>query len=188
MIARAAATRSRGLRALGDILRISLLILAAAIVQVSIFAPVTILGGTPDILLVTLVCLALLRGSIVGAIAGFAGGLIVDVATLGTLGVTALLLTVAGYWAGRYGETTGRDRARAVPLAVAVITILVAVGGLALHAMLGDPVSAHRALITTLLPTIPLNLLLAWPVNRLCGIVARPPAATGRASEVQVLV
>jgi rod shape-determining protein MreD len=169
-------------------LRISALILVAAIVQVSIFAPVAILGGTPDVLLVTLVCVALLRGSIVGAVAGFAGGLIVDVATLGTLGVTALLLTVAGYWAGRYGETTGRDRVRAVPLAVAVITILVTIGGLGLHYMLGDSVSAHRALVTTLLPTVALNLLLAWPVNRLCGAVAPPPTTIDRASEVQLLV
>jgi len=188
VIPRTGVTRARGFRTLGDLLRISALILVAAIVQVSIFAPVTILGGTPDILLVTLVCLALLRGSIVGAIAGFAGGLIVDVATLGTLGVTALLLTVAGYWAGRYGETTGRGRMRAVPLAVAVITILVAFGGLGLHYMLGDLVSAHRALVTTLLPAIPLNLLLAWPVNRLCAAVARRQASSDRASEVQVLV
>ena len=33
--------------------------------------------------------------------------------TLDTLGVTALLYAVAGYWVGRYGETTGRDRAHA---------------------------------------------------------------------------
>ena len=57
-----------------------------------------------NVLLVTIVCVALLRGSIPGAMAGFAGGLLVDIGTLGTLGVTALLLTVAGYWAGRYGE------------------------------------------------------------------------------------
>ena len=109
-------------------LRPAALVFIAAIVQVSMLGPhASIFGGTPDVLLVTLVCVALLRGSITGAVAGFAGGLIVDISTMGTLGVTALLLTVAGYWAGRYGETTGRNRAHAVPLAVAVITILVAV-------------------------------------------------------------
>lgn len=183
-----AVSRTRGARSLGVALRLGAVVLVAAIAQVSIFATVSVLGGTPDILLVTLVCLALLRGSIVGAVAGFVGGLLVDVATLGTLGVTALLLTVAGYWAGRYGETTGRDRARAVPLAVVVITILVAAGGLGLHYMLGDSVSAHRALVTTLLPAIPMNLLLAWPVSRICRAVLRPPASTERAGEVQVLV
>ncbi len=168
--------------------RVAALVVVAAIVQASILAPVSIVGGTPDVLLVVLVCIALLRSSVAGAVAGFAGGLLIDVATLGTLGVTALLLTVAGYWAGRYGETTGRDRAYAVPLTVAVITILVAVGGLGLHFMLGEAVSAHRVLATTLLPAIPLNLLLAWPVNRLCHALLGPPAAATRSAEVQLLV
>ena len=173
---------------MSDLARAAALVFLVAIVQVSILAPVSILGGTPDALLVTLVCLALLRGSVAGATAGFAAGLIVDVATLGTLGITALLLTVAGYWAGRYGETTGRGRVHAAPLTVAVITILVAVGGLGLHYMLGDAVSAQRALVTTLLPAIPLNLLLAWPLNRLCRALLRPPAPAQRSTEVQLLV
>ena len=45
-----------------------------------------------------------------GAVAGFMTGLLLDTATLGTLGVTSLLLTVGGFWIGRYGETTARDR------------------------------------------------------------------------------
>jgi rod shape-determining protein MreD len=169
-------------------IRASLLVFLAAIVQVSILAPVSILGGTPDALLVVIICLALLRGSVAGAVAGFAGGLLVDVATLGTLGVTALLLTVVGYWAGRYGETTGRGRTHAVPLTVAVMTILAALGGLGLHYMLGETVSAHRALVTTLLPAIPLNLLVAWPLNRLCRALVPSPDATPRSAEVQLLV
>ena len=32
-----------------------------------------------------------------------------------------LLLTLAGYWIGRYGETTGRDRGHAPFLAVAIL-------------------------------------------------------------------
>jgi len=171
-------------------LRIGVLVVVTSIVQVSILAPISILGGTPDALLVVITCLALLRGSVVGACAGFAGGLLIDVATLGTLGVNALLLTVAGYWAGRYGETTGRDRAHAVPLTVAVMTVLVvALGGLGLHYMLGETVSAHRALLTTLLPAIPLNLLIAWPLNRLCrAFVGVPPTTAQRSTEVQLLV
>jgi len=169
-------------------IRASLLVFLAAIVQVSILAPISILGGAPDALLVVIICLALLRGSVAGAVAGFAGGLLVDVATLGTLGVTALLLTVVGYWAGRYGETTGRGRAYAGPLTIAVMTVLAALGGLGLHYMLGETVSAHRALVTTLLPAIPLNLFVAWPLNRLCRALVRPPDANPRSAEVQLLV
>jgi rod shape-determining protein MreD len=167
-------------------LRVAALVFVATIVQVSMLEPYTsVFGGRPDVLLVTLVCVALLRGSITGAIAGFAGGLTVDIATMGTLGVTALLLTVAGYWAGRYGETTGRERAHAVPLATAVITVLVAVGGLGVYYMLGNEVSAHQALVTTLLPTVPLNLLVAWPISRLCRWLLRR-APVERAREVEL--
>jgi rod shape-determining protein MreD len=168
-------------------IKVAVLVFLASIVQVSMLGPhAAIFGGTPDVLLVTLVCVALLRGSITGAVAGFAGGLIVDIATLGTLGVTALLLTVAGYWAGRYGETTGRDRAHAVPLAVAVITILLAFGGLGVYYMLGNDVSAHQALLTTLLPAILLNMIVAWPVSRLCRSLLRASVNVDRPREVEL--
>ena len=94
--------------------KVAVLMFVAAILQVTIFSQIDILGGYPDVVLLTLVAVALLRGSIYGAAAGFFAGLIVDTANLGTLGVTSLLLTIAGYWIGRYGETTGRgavDRA-----------------------------------------------------------------------------
>jgi rod shape-determining protein MreD len=170
-----------------DAFKIGSLVFVGTIVQVSVLSPhATIFGGTVDLLLVTLVCVGLLRGSITGAVAGFTGGLIIDVATLGTLGVTALLLTVAGFWAGRYGETTGRGRLHAVPLAVAVITVLTAFAGLGLHYMLGDEVSAHRALVTTLLPAVPLNLLIAWPVSRLCRRLLRSVPAIERVREVEL--
>ena len=172
---------------MSDGVKIGLLVFFGAIVQVSVLAPnAVVLGGVADVLLVVLVCVALLRGSITGAVAGFCAGLIVDVATLDTLGVTALLLTVAGYWAGRYGETTGRGRLHAMPLAVAVITVLTAFAGLGLHYMLGDQVSAHRALVTTLLPSVPLNLVIAWPVNRLCRRLLAVRPVVERVREVEL--
>jgi rod shape-determining protein MreD len=171
-----------------DAVRIAPFVFVAAILQVSVFADVAIAGGTADVLLVSMICIALRRGSIVGAVVGFVGGLLVDIATLGTLGVTSLLLTVAGYWAGRYGETTGRDRRHAVPLSVLTITVAVAVGGVGLHYMLGDDISAHRALITTLLPAIPLNLLVAWPTARLSRALLPAGTTTERAREVELVV
>jgi rod shape-determining protein MreD len=166
--------------------RIAFLVGVTAIVQVSIFAPVAVAGGAVDVLLVTVVCVALARRAVAGAVAGFFGGLLVDTATLGTLGFTALLLTVAGYWAGRYVETTGQGRPYATPLTVGVMTVLVALGGLGLHYMLGDAVTAHRT-FATLLPTIALNLVAAWPLARLCRVLLRPTTAATRAPEAQPL-
>ena len=68
--------------------------------------------------------------------------------TLDTLGTTSIVLTVAGYWAGRYGETTGRGRPHAAPLSAFAITILVASAIVALHFILGQPVSAQAAFAT----------------------------------------
>ena len=162
------------------------LLFVAAIMQVSIFAQVHVLGGVPDILLVTLVAVALLRGAIVGAAGGFFAGLLVDTATLGKLGLTSLVLTVAGYWIGRYGETTGRDRAHAPFLSVAVVTILYSFGLLFVHFVLGERAPAG-AMLRGLLPAIVLNLLLTAPVYALVRRVLRPLDRSDLATEVQLL-
>jgi len=154
------------------------IVFVAAILQVSVFSDVSILHGRPDLLLVTIICVALLRGPIVGATIGFWGGLLIDTATLGTLGVTSLLLTVAGYWIGRYGETTGRDRTHAPFLSTAVVTFLYALGSLAFHYVLGDHAPAREVLFSTLFQSIALNLLLTWPVYALAKLVL--PALTKR--------
>ena len=154
----------------------AVLLFVAAILQVAILDRIRILHATPDLLLVTLVGASLLRGSLFGATGGFFAGLVVDTADLGTLGLTSLLLTIAGYWIGRYGETTGRDRAHAPFLSVAVVTVLVALGQLVLHFMIGDHVSARLVLLDALAPGILLNLLLTPPVYGLCRRLFRPPA------------
>ena len=131
-------------------LRIAPLVFVAAILQVSAIAGARILGAEPDLLLVTVVAVGLVAGSIAGAGAGFAAGLLVDVMTLGVLGTTAIILTPAGYWAGRYGETTGRGRRYAAPVAAFAISIAAGLGGVAIHFLLGQPVSAREALVTLL--------------------------------------
>jgi rod shape-determining protein MreD len=168
-----------------DALKVSAIVFVAVVLQSSIVSTIEVRGGTPDLVLVTLVAIALLRGAIWGAAAGFAAGLLLDTASLARLGETSLLLTVAGYWIGRYGETTGRDRTHAPVLSVAVVTVLYAAGALALHVMLGDPVDAGTVLVGALIPGIVLNLLLTFPVYALVRrIVGRPEWS---AQEVRLL-
>jgi rod shape-determining protein MreD len=159
---------------LADAAKVGALLFVAVIVQVSVLSSVELLGGLPDLVLVTLTCVALLRGSMFGAVAGFGAGVLLDTATLGTLGVSSLLLTLAGYWTGRYGETTGRDRGHAPFLSVAAITVLFATASLVLHFMLGARPPARLVLVDTLPPTIVLNLLLTAPVYALCRRLLRP--------------
>ncbi len=169
-----------------DAVKAAVLLFVAAIMQVSIFAQVHVLGGVPDVLLVMLVAVALLRGAIAGAVGGFFAGLLVDTASLGQLGLTSLVLTVAGYWIGRYGETTGRDRFHAPFLSVAVVTILYSFGLLLVHFVLGEPAPAG-ALLRGLLPAIALNLILTAPVYALVRRLLRPLDHGDLATEVQLL-
>jgi rod shape-determining protein MreD len=170
-----------------DIAKVGALLFVAALLQVTLVAAMDPLGGTPDLLLVVLVGLALLRGPIVGAIGGFFAGLIVDTATLATLGLTSLLLSLAGYWIGRYGETTGRDRVHAPLLSVFVATILYSIGAYLLHFVLGDAVSARMVLVDSMPPIVLWNLLLALPVLALCRRLLKPIELAGRARDVRLL-
>jgi len=169
-----------------DAVKAAVLLFVAAIAQVSIFAQVHVLGGVPDLLLVTLVAVALLRGSVAGAIGGFYAGLLVDSASLGELGLTSLVLTIAGYWIGRYGETTGRDRAHAPILSVAVVTVLYLFGLVVVHFVLGETAPAGTVL-RGLVPAIVMNLVLAAFVYAPVRFLLRPPDRGELATEVQLL-
>jgi rod shape-determining protein MreD len=162
----------------------AVLLFFAVVVQVTIVGSIGIFGGAPDLMLVTLVAVALLNGAVFGAVAGFWAGFLLDVAMIQTLGFSSLLLTLAGFWTGRYGETTGRGRAHAPHLAVAAVTVLYAVAALILRFMLGEPASARVALVDALPSEIVLNLLLAVPVFALCRRLFAPPKPR-RAQEVE---
>lgn len=171
---------------IADGLKAAALLFVAAIVQVSIFTQVDILGGVPQLVLVVLVGVSLLRGAVVGATAGFFAGLVVDTATLATLGLTSLVLTVSGYCIGRYGETTGRDRGHAPFLSVAVVTFLYSFGVLIVHFMLGERAPAGDVL-RGVLPTMVLNLILTAPAYALVRLLLRPRDHGDYATEVQLL-
>ena len=170
----------------GAAVRIGLIVFVAAILQVSVFSSFVV-GSGPDVLLVMLVAIAFLRGAATGAVIGFVAGLIVDVAVLGTLGLTSLLLTITCYWVGRYAETTGRGRTYAPLLATVAATIAVAIGSYALHSMLGESVAPWVVLVN-LASALVWNALLAYPVlavaRRLVGAVERHE----RAREVELVV
>jgi len=170
----------------GDGVKAAALLFVAAVAQVSVFSQVHVFGAVPDVLLVTLVAVALLRGSVAGAVGGFCAGLVVDTASLGTLGLTSLVLTLVGYWVGRYGETTGRDRAHAPFLSVAVVTVLYQFGLLVVHFVLGESAPAG-AVVRSLVPAIVLNLILTAPIYALVRRLLRPGDRNELTTEVQLL-
>ena len=167
-------------------LRVAPLVFVAAVVQVATISGTRLLGAEPDLLLVTVVAVAVVAGSVPGAFAGFAGGLLVDVMTLGTLGTTSIVLILAGYWAGRYGETTGRGRAYAPSLTAFAITIVVAVGGVAVHFLLGQSVSARTALVGAV-PTAVFAAGFVLPIHRVARALVGPEHQIIRPRQVELV-
>ena len=172
---------------IGDAGKATAVLFVAVIVQVSILSDVHILHGRPQLLLVTVLAVSLLRGAVFGAVAGFAAGFLADTGTFGMLGFTSLLLTLAGYWTGRYGETTGRDRAHAPVLSVVVVTVVYQFSALLLHFMLGEHAPAREVLLNGLFPTVVLNVLLTFAVYPLVRRLLPPREWTERVREVQLL-
>ncbi len=169
-----------------DTLKAAVLLFVAVLVQVSVLAAYSPLGGTPDLVLVLLIAIALLRGSIFGAAAGFCAGLLIDTANLQALGFTSLLLTIGGFWTGRYGETTARDRFHAPYTSVGVITVMYVFGLLALRFVLGQSAPAG-AVLSGLPATVLLNLLLTWPVYGFARRLFPPVDPFDRVREVRLL-
>jgi rod shape-determining protein MreD len=168
-----------------DGLKAAVVLFVCAMLQVAVLTEYAAFRSA-SIVLVALLSIALLRGSVFGAIAGFGTGLLLDTATLGTLGVTSLLLTVAGFWIGRYGETTARDRFHAPFLSVAVVTVLFAFGQVLLQFMLGEP--APAGLVADGLPlALLLNLALTLPVYALVRRLFPPRQLGDRIGEVRLL-
>jgi rod shape-determining protein MreD len=169
-----------------DAAKAAVALFLCVIAQSSILSLVELLGGTPELVLVALVAIALLRGAVFGAAAGFWAGFLLDTATLQTLGVTSLLLTIAGFWIGRYGETTARDRTHAPFTSVLVVTILATLGALVLDYVLGESAPAGQAL-ASLPATVVLNLVLTLPVYALARRLFPPRELADRTREVRLL-
>ncbi len=159
-----------------DVLKAPGLLLLAALLQVSVLWTIEVSNGHPDLLLVFVVVLALVRGPLLGSVAGFSAGLFLDVATFSTLGISSLLFTLAGYWSGRLGSIMTKSSPYPPLIAVGLATIAVALGSAFLHFVLGSTIGASELLGRVLLPTLVLNLLLAYPVHRLvCRLLPRTP-------------
>lgn len=77
-----------------------LLILAAFLLQNNIFAAISVVRITPNLLLLVTITLGLLHGKITGLMVGFFAGLLMDVFGGELLGQYALILCLLGYGCG----------------------------------------------------------------------------------------
>jgi rod shape-determining protein MreD len=154
--------------------RIGLIVLAAVILQVSFFSYLSLLGTTPDVLAVVVICLGLLGGGVVGAVCGFAAGLLLDSLLLQTLGVSSLVLLGAGYLAGRYREGFEISGRWVAPLLAGALTAFGALGFAAIQLMLGVETDVSLLVLREILMKGVLAFLFALPIYALLRRVLRP--------------
>ena len=74
-----------------DAVKIALCVFVLAILEVAATPQLTPFGGGPDLIIILVVALALWRGLEAAAIAGFAGGLLLDAITFEHLGMQSLV-------------------------------------------------------------------------------------------------
>lgn len=151
----------------------AILLVLAVLIKVTVLAPLPFPGATPTLVLVVVVILAAQFGAATGAIAGFAGGLLLDIAppAAGTIGISALLLTVVGYAVGRFAESDDRPWWSFAILA-ALAAPLVVLAGAVLGGLLGDPRVRWEDVVGLMLSAaayaLVLGLILILPLRRLC--------------------
>jgi rod shape-determining protein MreD len=106
----------------------------------------------------------LLCGSMLGALTGFAVGLLVDLALVQTLGVSSLIFTLIGYWSGRLREL--RDpQAALTPLLVGASASAVSLVGYSLiEFMLGVDAPVSLELLRQIVLGIVVNTIVALPM------------------------
>lgn len=158
----------------GTYVRCGILLLLAVTLQISTFAQLDVLGGNADITVLAVAAIGLYAGSVPGAIAGFSAGLLIDLALGANLGATSLVLTVTGYFVGRFMEL--RDPAHGlIPLPVALAASAgYVVGVAAVQFMLDIGASVSLLAVREMVATVLLNVVLALPVFALVRRVIRP--------------
>jgi rod shape-determining protein MreD len=145
-------------------IRIGIVAVVAVIIQETVVSQITVFGVTADITPLVVVSIGLLCGSMTGAVAGFAMGLLVDMTLVQTLGITSLLFIVIGYWSGRLREL--RDPSHGlVPLALgAAGTAVAGVGMAIIQFLLGVDAPVSLLLLQQIFLTVLVNTLIALPV------------------------
>jgi rod shape-determining protein MreD len=148
----------------GLLLRIAALSVILVFVQIGVVSEVPVFGVNVDLSPLVVAFVGLLCGSTLGAVTGFAIGLLVDLTLVQTLGVTSFLFTLIGYWSGRLREL--RDPQAAItPLLVGAAASAVSLVGYSLmEFLLGVDAPVSLELLRQIVLGIMLNTIIALPV------------------------
>jgi rod shape-determining protein MreD len=155
-------------------LRIAVILALAVVLQVSFFSFIDLLGASPDFLSVVIVSIGLLGGGVIGAVCGFAAGLLLDSVLLQTLGVSALVLLSIGYLAGRYREGFEVTNSLTPAILAGALTLLGTAAFAAIQLMLGVETPVSLLVLREIVVKGLLAFLLALPFYPLIRRILRP--------------
>ncbi|MHB1537723.1 MAG: rod shape-determining protein MreD [Solirubrobacteraceae bacterium] len=147
----------------GLIARISLLAVVIVFVQIGVVSEVPIFGVSIELTPLLVAFVGFMCGSLTGAIVGFAVGLLVDLLLVQTLGISSLLFTLIGFWAGRLREM--RDpQAPLTPIAVGACAAGAALVGYAIiEFMLGVDAPVSFELLRQIVLGVVVNTIVSLP-------------------------
>lgn len=150
---------------------------AAVLLQIGVLSEIRVANGIADLLAAATVLVGARHGSLVGGLAGFGGGLLVELTTpTGTLGVLALGGLVGGSWAGMRAETSAGDPTLFTLLLRTVVVALVSLVVAALVWMLlGHRLALSSWVARVLIPQVGLTALFSLPVLALARRRLWPP-------------
>lgn len=157
--------------------RVAILSVVVVFVQISVISEVPVFGVSVDLSPLLVAFTGLLCGSMLGAISGFAVGLLIDLALMQTLGVTSLTFTLIGYGSGRLREL--RDpQAALTPLLVAAAAAATAmVGYSVIEFLLGVDAPVSYELLREIVVGVLVDTAVAlpmWALVRRCLIGGLP--------------
>jgi rod shape-determining protein MreD len=135
---------------------------AAVVVQTVVLSRIPLPGATPDLVLLVVVSLSLVKGSTTGCAVGFVGGLMMDVAPPADdqVGRWAMVLALVGWFSGRAADAA--EGSALVPVfVVAVSSACAIVGYAAVGFVLGDPRVTGESVVHAVPAAVLYDVLLA---------------------------
>jgi rod shape-determining protein MreD len=137
-------------------------VVTALLVQVTIVNRIPLPDGRPDLVVLVVVALALVRGPEYGALVGFVSGLASDVVPPAdhTLGRLALAYAVVGYAAGLLEDAEEKSVLTTV-LVVAGASAVAVIGYAGIGALVGDERITITAMRNSLVATVIYDVVLA---------------------------
>ena len=173
-----------------DGVKIGLCVFVLAILEVAATPQLAPFGGGPDLIIILVVALALWRGMEAAAIAGFAGGLLLDAMTFEHLGMQSLVYVGCAWAIATYAHRREAGPGmleppppRALPWLVVGATAA-QFGSLVMHVLIGDHPAAGILFWHQIAPAILQTTLLGLLLLPLLRRIFRPSQDLSRVPRI----